>query len=319
MLTLAALAMMAALSTEADANVSNRPFQTAPQAAQTGEPVRLEDIVVTGQPLQSMIDTFVAEVAAPAPRRGLARWDRRVCVGVSNLREDVGQYLVDRVSTVAQDLGLETGRSGCRPNVIIVASGDSDSDAELLTEARPRTFRLGGGGMDRGREALAEFTQSDAPVRWWTVSAPVDSETGIRSGRLPGECGGHCEHSDEYAPKIPTAFASRLTTQIVDQIELTVVILDVDQVAAISAQQLADYVSMVVFAQINPEADTSAYASILNVFEDPQTADSLTQWDRAYLDGLYQAQRTLRGPGAARDEIAASIHRAHTRLSSVEQ
>ncbi len=162
MLTLAALAMMAGLSTDADANVSNRPIQTTPQAAQNGEPVRLEDVVVTGQPLQSMIDTFVAEVAAPAPRRGLARWDRRVCVAVSNLREDVGQYLVDRVSTVAQDLGLETGRSGCRPNVIIVASGDADSDAELLTEARPRSFRLGGGGMDRGRQALANFTPLEA-------------------------------------------------------------------------------------------------------------------------------------------------------------
>ena len=76
---------------------------------------------------------------------------------------------------------------------------------------------------------------------------------------------------------------------------------------------------MVVFAQINPDADTSAYASVLNVFDAPETAEGLTQWDLAYLEGLYQAQRTLRSTRAANREIASSIHRANVRLNEVEQ
>ena len=318
MLTLAALAVMATLSLEADANASIRPVQVAPQVAQTGEPVRLEDIEVTGRPLDTMILNFVDEVAAPARNRGLARWDNRVCVGVANLRNDVGQYIVDRVQTVAQDLGLETGRPGCQPNVMIVAAADADAATEALTQRRQR-FMMGGSGMDRGETALEEFQTSDEPVRWWTVSMPVDSDTGLRAVRLPGDCRLECDKPITYAPIVSTRFASRLTTQIVNEIIQTVVVVDVDQVANVSTQQLADYVSMVVFAQIDPEADTSAYASVLNVFDAPETAEGLTQWDLAYLEGLYQAQRTLRSTQAANREIASSIHRAHSRLNSAQE
>lgn len=318
MLTLAALAVMATLSLEGDANASIRPVQVAPQVAQTGEPVRLEDIEVTGRPLDTMILNFVDEVAAPARNRGLARWDNRVCVGVANLRNDVGQYIVDRVQTVAQDLGLETGRPGCQPNVMIVAAADADAATEALTQRRQR-FMMGGSGMDRGETALEQFQTSDEPVRWWTVSMPVDSDTGLRAVRLPGDCRLECDKPITYAPIVSTRFASRLTTQIVNEIIQTVVVVDVDQVANVSTHQLADYVSMVVFAQIDPEADTSAYASVLNVFDAPETAEGLTQWDLAYLEGLYQAQRTLRSTQAANREIASSIHRAHSRLNSAEE
>lgn len=318
MLTLAALAVMATLSIEGDANASLRPIQVAPQVAQTGEPVRLEDIEVTGRPLTSLIDNFVAEVAAPAGRRNLARWDHQICVAVLNLREAPARYVADRVYSVAEDIGLKPGQPGCQPNVVIVASGEPDALAQAVTAELPRAFRPGGPGMDRGGAALERFRRSDDAVRWWTVSMPIDSMTGQRAVRIPGECSGNCSVIGQFAPNI-YMLASRVTTQIVDEIVKTVVILDIDQVASVTPQQLADYVSMIVFAQVDPEADTSAYASVLNVFEAPDAAAGLTQWDRAYLEGLYQAQRTQRGPGAARDEIAASIHRAHTRLSSVEE
>lgn len=317
MLTLAVLAVMAALSIEGDANASNRPVQVAPQAAGNGDPIRLEDIEVTGRPLDTMILNFVEEVAAPAHGRSLARWDATVCVGVANLRSDVAQYIVDRVQTVAQDLGLETGRPGCQANVMIVAAGDADAATAALTERRS-LFMMGGAGMDRGRTAFEAFQTSDQPVRWWTVSVPVDSDTGMRAVRLPGDCRGECDTPITYAPAVATRFASRLTTQIVNEIAQTVVVLDVDQVSGVSTRQLADYVSMVVFAQIDPDADTSAYASVLNVFDAPETAEGLTHWDLAYLEGLYGAERTLRSTRAANREIASSIHRAHNRLNSAQ-
>ncbi len=99
MLTLAALAVMATLSIEGDANASNPPLQIAPQAAQTGEPVQLEDNEVTGRPLDQMIREFIDVVAEPNNRRGLARWDKPVCVAVTGLTVDGAQYLADRIST----------------------------------------------------------------------------------------------------------------------------------------------------------------------------------------------------------------------------
>ena len=314
---LAALAFAAALSGGDDASANVRSMQVTPQAADAADPIRLEDIEVTGRPLDTLITGFINEVAAPARNRGLARWDGEICVGAANLRRDVAQYLVDRVSTVAEDVGLAIGHPGCSANVLIVASGDADALTEGLTERR-RAFRVGGSGMDRGESAFQSFRNSDAPVRWWTVSAPVDAQTGEIATRIPGECLNACTNTTDMAPVVNVT-ASRLTTQIVDRILRTVVVLDIDKVAGVSAQQLADYVAMVVLAQIDPEADTRNYASVLNVFEAPETADGLTQWDTAYLEGLYNSERRLRNTRAANREIGLSIHRAHNRLNSAEE
>ena len=168
--------------------------------------------------------------------------------------------------------------------------------------------------MDQGGDALERFVSSDKPVRWWQVSMPVDSQTGQRATRIPGECSGSCGGAASYAPQISVFAASRLSTQIVDELFRTIIVLDVDQVSQVSAQQLADYIAFVTLAQIDPEADTSGYASILNVFDDPTFAPSLTNWDIAYLEGLYQAERTRSNERAGRFEIADSIYRAHQRL-----
>lgn len=290
-----------------------------PAAAPQQEAVDLGDVTVTGRPLESLIRDFVNEVAAPNRNRGIARWNRTLCVGVANLRREPAQYIVDRVSTVAEDLGIEPGEPGCTPNVIVVASDDPDTLAAQLVGERQRAFRMGGTGMDRGGVALNAFVESDAPVRWWQVSMPTDSETGARAVRIPGECRDPCETALDYAPIISTFAASRLTSQIVDYIFRTIVILDVDQVSRVSGQQLADYVAMVTLAQIDPEADTSRYASILNVFDDPDAAAGLTDWDQAYLTGLYDAERTRKNLRAGKTEIAASIHRAHEEIRSEEE
>lgn len=287
----------------------------APQAVtDPGPAVSLEDVEVTGRPLDSMIRNFVKEVAAPNRGRGLARWDDDICIGVANLKNEPAQYIVDRVSTVAEEIGLTPGQPGCTPNIMVVASDDAAALAQQLVSERRRAFRMGGAGMDRGGAALRAFQSSEAPVRWWQVSMPTDSETGARAVRIPGECFDPCSSPADYAPQIDVFAASRLSTQIVDTIFRTIVILDVDQIADVSLTQLADYVAMVALAQIDPTADTSRYFSILNVFEAPDDAQALTDWDKAYLQGLYDAERNRQNRRAGRMEIADSIHRAHREI-----
>lgn len=281
--------------------------------------VRLEDVEVVGRPLDSMISDFVREVAAPNNGRGLARWRDPVCVGVANLQREPAQYIVDRVSEIADDLGLKAGKPGCTANALVVATSDGAATANAMVEESPRTFRIGGSGMDRGRESLRRFRASDRPVRWWNVSMPVDSDTGMRAVRIPGDCSGSCIKGFEMAPVVPVFAASRLNSQIVDDIFRTIVIIDVDQVANVTIQQLADYVAMVTFAQIDPDSDTSAYASILNIFTQPADAESLTDWDKAYLAGLYAAERGHVSTRVARSEIVDAIRREHVLLKNEEE
>lgn len=287
---------------------------SAQQASTQDEPdtgTRLEDIQVTGRPLESLIRSFVDNVAAPNAGRNLARWDRRVCVGAANLRAETAQYLVDRISTVAEDLGLRPGDPGCTPNILIIASSDPRALTEGLIARSPLSFRPGGSGMDRGGARLRDFRDGDRAVRWWAVSIPTDSDTGQRAVRLPGDCREPCGGVTSYAPMITVRNPSQLSTQIVDNLNRVIVIVDANKLNGISAQQLADYIAMVSLAQIDPEAETSAYATILNLFDDAGPPQTLTDWDLAYLQGLYGSQRTQALPGANRSEVVSTIRRAH--------
>ncbi|WP_313011451.1 hypothetical protein [Brevundimonas sp.] len=280
------------------------------------EPVRLEDIDVVGKSPDRLIRDFANEVAAPNPGRGIARWDNAVCIGAANLQHEAAQYIVDRVSTVAEDLGLSPGLPGCRPNVLIIATNEPSALATELVRTRLRAFRTGGSGMDRGAAALRAFQSSEHPVRWWQQAMPIDSSTGQRAVRIPGECSDDCSDAFDYAPIIPVFAASRLSSQIVDNIFRTVILIDTRQTSGLSAQQLADYIAMITFAQIDPQADASPYASILNLFDTPETTMGLTSWDNAYLKGLYKAQRTRQNTRAGNGEIIASIQRTRQHIRS---
>lgn len=273
--------------------------QAAP-AAQTPpvsqDPVRLEDVVVDAQRLEDTTEAYVDEVAAPARRRGLARWKDGMCVGVVNLEHDAAQYLADRVSDVARSLGLRAHEPDCHPSVLIVATSDGPGFTEQFVAMRPRLFRVGATGMDRGSAELRDFIREERPVRWWHVSLPVDSETGLPVVRPPGFVSGSgtggggrdATSAQEYAPNTAIFAASRLNSQYVDHMKRVFIIVDVDQLNGASLQQLGDYVAMVAMAQIDPDADTARFDTILNLFDGPATAPTgLTGWDRAYLEGLY--------------------------------
>ena len=270
------------------------PAAQTPPASQ--DPVRLEDVVVDAQRLEDTTEAYVDEVAAPARRRGLARWKDGMCVGVVNLEHDAAQYLADRVSDVARSLGLRAHEPDCHPSVLIVATSDGPAFTEQFVAMRPRLFRVGATGMDRGSAELRDFIREERPVRWWHVSLPVDSETGLPVVRPPGFVSGSgtggggrdATSAQEYAPNTAIFAASRLNSQYVDHMKRVFIIVDVDQLNGASIEQLGDYVAMVAMAQIDPDADTARFDTILNLFDGPAAAPTgLTGWDRAYLEGLY--------------------------------
>lgn len=280
---------------------------TQDPAASQSPAVDLEDIVVEGRPLETLTRTFVREVAAPARNRGMARWRNGLCVGVANLQPEMAQYITDRVSTVAQDVGLKPGEPGCEPHVLIIATVDASAFTRQFVEVRPRLFRVGGSGMDRGGNAFEAFLENDQPVRWWNISVPVNDDTGLIASRMPG-----------FDPPITRVQPSRITTQIVDDTKRAFIIVDVDKTKDVSLEQLADYIAFITLAQVDPEADTSGYATILNLFDDPAQTRTLTNWDRAYLQGLYNTIRRRENTGAQRTEVVDSIVRAHHRLKAAE-
>lgn len=262
--------------------------QTAPPAAEA--PVRLEDVVTNARRLEDATTDLVGEIAAPVRRRGFARWHDGVCVGVGNLDPAIAQQMTDRISDVARELGLKAGEPGCHPSILIVATSNASAFTAEFVAMRPRLFRVGGAGMDRGSAAFEDFIQTERPVRWWSVSQPTDADSGMPAVRLPGQVRGAATGDGSvfaYAPLIAVRGPSRLVSQYRQDLKRTFVIIDVDRLNGVNLGQLSDYVAMVSLAQIDPDADTARFETILNVFDEPVGAEGLTGWDMAYLRGLY--------------------------------
>ena len=292
----AVLSMTVALAAGAAAAQEPAARPAGPQAA-----AQLDDVVIEGRQLETLVREFVTEVSQPANHRGLARWNRPICVGAVNLRNDVGQFVVDRISDLARELDVEAGEPGCRPNVLIVAADDGAALASALVEDRPRNFDLRHNGTDAGTRAFRNFRTGDQPVRWWQISMPINSDTGERAVRLPG---------DEGAPIIRVFAASRLRTQIRDDMVRSIIIVDVERLAGASVVQLADYLALVALAQVDAEADTSAFPTILNLFDDPASAPAgLTDWDRSYLTALYEHDQLRINRNSQVEAVAEAVTR----------
>lgn len=270
-------------------------------------PAMLPEVVVQGDRVRDAARDFVDRITAPATGRGLARWRGPVCAGTVNLRADVAQPILDRLGETAARLGIEVGSPGCSPNLVVIFADNGAATATRLVENDPRLFRVGVSGFDRGPQALRRFQTSEAPVRWWALSMPVDPVTGERRARAPGDVGGGsipadlaeslgcpnggCSTTDSVlraAPISRSTSASRLTSMTVDAFYKVIVIIDASRLGEVSTTALADYVSMVSFAQVADDADFSGSDTILNLFS--YGPGELTAWDNAYLEALYASE-----------------------------
>jgi len=289
MMQFAALAATAVLAMAGQQEENSRPSppQSQPPVAELG------DVEVTARRLQEQVQSFINEVAAPPRGRNLARWDRSICVGVSNMNARYAQVMIDRIAHTAVDVGLDVEDPGCKPDIMIVAAADAEALAKALVADDPHGFRPARGSTDLGSAALDRFQNTDAPVRWWHVSLPVSVDTGQLAIRLDGE----------EPPQVAVRDASRLRANIRDDLARVIVIIDVNRVGVVGFGALSDYVAMVALAQVEPDADTSSYDSVLNLFsEGADRTAGLTQWDRDYLRSLYTARRDrARSTEQARD------------------
>ena len=254
--------------------------QNAPGATggQDSDPTILDDVVVDGRRLESRVRDFINQVGAPPQRRGLAKWQKRVCVGVVNMRADVAQPLIDHISRVAEGLGVATGDPGCRPNVIVTFTVDAPALATAMVAENRPLFRASGTGMDRGGVALQAFQDTQSAVRWWHLSIPTIGLTGQRAVRMAG---------DEEPIYVPAEGLVNRGRPITDLLDRAIIIVDVDKIEGATLDQLGDYLALVALAQVDPDSDTRMYDTVLNLFDAPARVEGLTEWDMSYLSALY--------------------------------
>lgn len=269
------------------------------QAVQQDQTYQVPDIIIDGRPLEEAATAFVDEIADPPGHAHLSRWNTPICVSMANMRAPYGQLFVDRVSAHAAELGVDVSRPGCTPNVVIVATQNGRATADHLVEHAGLSFRPTDGPTNPSRAALRTFRTSDAPVRWWNVGMPVSRDTGEPAFRPRGG----------PSPIVNVYAGSRLTSSIRYDMVGVIVVIDLTRTAGLSMSALADYVSMVTLAQIDPELEVKGYDTILNAFDDPQHADGLSDWDRDYLAALYSGQANRFTTLQQRDALVGALVR----------
>lgn len=275
---------------------------------QAEPPDTVEEVVVTAKRAEEQrkaVSEFVKELAAPTQRGRLARWDQGVCPGIVGLPSKHATYLADRIAVEAQTIGLDVGRPGCRPDILVLFAADASATAAELRARHPAYFapvlqrnRLEAG---EGREALQAFLTSERPVRSWHVSRLAAAD-----GRPVGWFMG--------APAVETTVSSRIASNWRNDLARVMLIVDAKQMKGVSYEQLASYLSMVSLAQLDPDAAPTQLPSIVRLFTDRDAGrappETLTEWDRAYLQGLYRAPANAKNLGAQRGAIARTMRRS---------
>lgn len=244
-----------------------------------------EEVIVQGAGLDEAIRSFVGAVTVEAGRTDqVAVWGGRLCIGVMGMRGAQAQAVIDQIATRADTLDITLGEPGCPPNLLIIFTTDSDTVARVLVEEYRRAFAYHStDGVTRGRAALEDFAATSRAVRWWHVSAAADDTGAVAVDR--NGLGG--------PPAVTTsAGGSRIENPTHQTFTRAIVVVDTARVAGMRVDALADYIAMASLAQLDPNADTSAYPTILNAFRDGAPGNArltLTDWDEAYLAGLYDA------------------------------
>lgn len=192
-------------------------------------------------------------------------------------------------------------------------------------------YYQGRGQRTLGRDALTEFLYSNAPVRWWHVSHAVTRDGDVTRETTDAAAEGRANqmlnadasqmggsNANSFKPAVAGApvvmisgGASRIRAATHDDFGAVFVIVDADQLGNVGFEALSDYLAMVTLSQLDPDADTTAWPTVLKLFNgQANRPQAMTDWDVSYLQGLYEATRDARNVNQQRSEIAQ--HMDHT-------
>jgi hypothetical protein len=270
-----------------------------PEPTAAGATSGQADVTVEAQrrKLEHRLSEFISHATARvSDHESLARWNRPICPLVAGLPEGQGEFVLGRLSEIARTAGAPLGATDCRPNLYVLVSSEPTRLLKAWRKRNPYLF----GPINRRdlRHAMPaevnRFLQSDRPVRvWYTTNADWPGDTN------PYDDIADLQGGYDKADMRVGGSSARLVWDVLLDLSSVIVVVDPRKTNSLTLSQLADYVAMVSFTQINLDADVSTAPTILRLFSTSAAAGGtpvgLSSWDRGFLKGLYhtdQASRT---------------------------
>ncbi len=281
--------------------------------------------------IESSARAYATSIVAVGGNDQAPRWGDDLCASVTGLSQAEAQTIIDHVALRAREVGVTAAGAGCRPNLLIVFTPDSDRFAREIVEQRRDLlgYYSGSQAVTLGRDALDGFASRSRPIRWWHVAYTVTAD-GARVGETnlesdagaeaavatPGGDAGAPGAGDVAAGSVYGVEGQRATRSRGSragalsntglEFGFALVIVDTRRIEGKPAGAVADYVAMASLLQLNAEADMSGHSSVLNLFRDGGGPDGMTSWDHAYLRALYGTRRNASG-SRQRSDIVRSM------------
>jgi hypothetical protein len=257
------------------------------------------EITAQGHELATKISAFVNQITFGDSPEALARWQDPVCPSVSGLRREDGEFILGRVSEIAQAAGVPLAKERCRPNLFILVNAEPAALLKAMHK-RNRLFTFGHSAPG----VIDDFIATPRAVRVWyhTVERTpeglplVSFEFPDLNHGLEVKDGYSFQGPEPDGPAFrtnPKSNSSHLTLNVVYSIYRVFVVADYTRLKGLSRQQLADYIAMVGLAQLRPASGLGDVPSILRLFEGtPQAARAgMSNWDQAFLKCLYETEQ----------------------------
>ena len=239
--------------------------------------------------LRREVNQFVdATIHKPSGDESLLRWDSPVCALVAGMKREEGEHVLERLSNIARSANAPLAGENCKANLYVIVARNPSAFLQLWWRHDPRLFNtLHGAG------AVKRFIGTPRAVRVWYNDYAVDPDSGSEIPVLLAQSAALGAAQHYYPVNIHHGLGSRLTYTAVRAIASVIVVVDAQKVAHLNFGQLADYVSMVSLAEVNPDKDLGAAPSILSVFSatDSVGPQGLTAWDRALLHAVYRTKQ----------------------------
>jgi len=108
------------------------------------------EIVVHATRNPQEVRQFVQNVSIETPSASqIARWNQHLCPGVVGATPEASQAIIDQIARRAAAVGLRVEAPGCRPDLTIMVTADSDPSAGHVTTAAEQRLGTSSGPVCR--------------------------------------------------------------------------------------------------------------------------------------------------------------------------
>jgi hypothetical protein len=258
-------------------------------SAVAGDQSAVPQVTVETRALEQRVHTYISNVTGVpfwSIDDPVQLWRRPICPLVAGLPREEGEFIFDRLAALLTSIGAPRGLTGCHPNFFIIVTPEPES---VLNGAWDRNWHMFGSASPT---LVKRFIATPRPVRIWYNDIPSSADhtpataSIVSTSNLAGTSFGGLPTFDHDGNGLRAEFIA------VHDMLAVVAIVDITKVAGLDWKQVTDYIAMAGLTKIDLDAHVGETPSILQLFS--ASADSrpggLSDWDKAFLQGLYHSE-----------------------------